>query len=342
MNPTLQLERRRAFQACLEAELRRRFGVARMDRTILRSDRTHAIGGAYPRYVWSTGAAIAVDESETPATIDGILRSAILWQDRVRRPLYVIVPAFNTASLVPRLLALKRVQRNLRWLEWDGAELRRLNLNAAGATASWVQEYSGGLRRSGIERVRTETRESVLQDLLVRNIDRVIPGVRADYVYPQVPSFIDGHRDVLDLLTISSTGRLVIVEVKAARDPELPFQALDYWLAVSRHHQLGEFERKGYFPGLTIRPESPILLTVAPLLAYHRTFDRLIAEFPARIPLQVLGISENWRRGIKVLRRAGGSVRLWNTESQDDANHQNCSDRNDTCAAGRHNPGTGP
>jgi hypothetical protein len=95
------------------------------------------------------------------------------------------------------------------------------------------------------------------------------------------------------------------VEIKASADPELPFQALDYWVAVERHRLAGDFQQKGYFRDINISDVPAMLVLVAPLLAYHRTFKHLRGMLPPGIPLMQIGINESWKDEIKILRRAG-------------------------------------
>ena len=97
----------------------------------------------------------------------------------------------------------------------------------------------------------------------------------------------------------------MVIEIKASSDPDLPFQALDYWIAVERHRKAGDFLRKGYFAGRPLKDEAALLVLVAPLLAYHKTARRLIATLPAEVPLMEIGINQGWKKEIKVLRRKG-------------------------------------
>ena len=79
--------------------------------------------------------------------------------------------------------------------------------------------------------------ERWLESNLIGQIRQLLPSIDADYVYPQVPSFVGEERNIIDLLTVTRDGRLVVVEIKASADPDLPFQAFDYWLAVERHRR---------------------------------------------------------------------------------------------------------
>lgn len=146
--------------------------------------------------------------------------------------------------------------------------------------------------------------ERWLESNLIRQIRDLLP-VRPDWIYPQVPSFTGEDRNIIDLLAITENGRLVVIEVKASADPDLPFQAFDYWLAVERHRKAGDFTAKGYFRGLEIRDEPALLVVVAPLLAFHRTMDRLVSALPREVPLMQVGINQSWKREIKILRRKG-------------------------------------
>jgi hypothetical protein len=146
--------------------------------------------------------------------------------------------------------------------------------------------------------------EAWLESNLIAQIRAILP-VRQDHIYPQVPSFGGDERKIIDLLTATDEGRLVVIEVKASTDPDLPFQALDYWLAVERHRVAREFEAQGYFRNLEIRDEPAILVMVAPLLSFHKTLDRMTAVLPPELPLLRIGINQSWKKEIKVLRRQG-------------------------------------
>lgn len=167
-----------------------------------------------------------------------------------------------------------------------------------------VEKLSNERRHGSRHPLARAYEERWLESNLIRQIRDVLP-VRTEYIYPQVPSFVGQDRNIIDLLTITEGGRLVVVEVKASADPDLPFQALDYWLAVERHRKAGDFQAKGYFLGLEIRDEPALLVVVAPLLAFHRTLDSLVEMLPLDLPLLQIGINQSWKRDIKILRRKG-------------------------------------
>ena len=147
--------------------------------------------------------------------------------------------------------------------------------------------------------------ERWLESNLIGEIRQLLPSIDVRHIYPQVPSFVGEERNIIDLLTITNEGRLVVIEIKASPDPDLPFQALDYWIAVERHRKAGDFAKKGYFPGCMWRDEPALLILVAPLLAFHKTAGRLIAALPPEVPLMEIGINQSWKSRIKILRRRG-------------------------------------
>ena len=162
------------------------------------------------------------------------------------------------------------------------------------------------LRRYGSRHPLSRAHEERwLESNLVADIRRLIPSIDTRHIYPQVPSFVGEERNIIDLLTVTNEGRLVVIEIKASPDPDLPFQALDYWIAVERHRKAGDFQDKGYFAGRPLRNEPALLILVAPLLTYHKTAGRMIAMFRADVPLIEIGINQAWKRQIKVLRRKG-------------------------------------
>ena len=167
-----------------------------------------------------------------------------------------------------------------------------------------IEQLSRERRHGSRHALARAHEESWLESNLVRQIRSVLP-VRENYIYPQVPSFAGEDRKVIDLLAITEAGRLTVIEVKASPDPELPFQALDYWMAVERHRKAGDFKMRGYFGGVDIRDEPALLVMVAPLLSFHRSFDRLVCFFPGNVPVLQIGINQDWKKEIKILRRKG-------------------------------------
>jgi len=145
--------------------------------------------------------------------------------------------------------------------------------------------------------------ERWLESLLLRDIRSIDARLDPRFVYPQVPAFLGGDRGMIDILSVTREGRLVILELKVSEDIELPIQGLDYWLRVRWHNTRNEFQARGYFPGVTLSPLPPLLYFVCPQFRYHSSFPALAGHLDSSIPMIQVGINENWREGVCVLLR---------------------------------------
>ena len=123
------------------------------------------------------------------------------------------------------------------------------------------------------------------------------------HLYSQVPALAAGDRGVLDLLGVTWRGRLVVIELKASEDIQLPIQAVDYWLRVRRHQREGDFEQSGYFSGMKLDPQPPLVWLVAPGLRFHSATDTLLKCLTPEIHVTRIGLNENWRGGLKIIFR---------------------------------------
>jgi hypothetical protein len=146
-------------------------------------------------------------------------------------------------------------------------------------------------------RLRTE---AWLESLLRRDIRALDTTLDPRFVYAQVPAWIGDERSILDLLTINHEGRLVVIELKAAEDAQLPLQGLDYWLRVEQARVRGEFTRRGLFAGVALADEPPLLYLVAPRLRFHRSFSLVANCLAPDIEAYRIGLNTNWRAGVKV------------------------------------------
>ena len=151
--------------------------------------------------------------------------------------------------------------------------------------------------------------EAWLESQVRGGIETIDASLLPDPVYDQVPAFAGGERGILDLLAIDRSGRLAVLELKAAADPHLPLQALDYWIRVKWHLDRGEFSSHGYFPGIALRPEAPRLLLVAPSLEFHPTTEALLSYFSPEIEVERIGLALEWRKGLEVMFRLCGAER---------------------------------
>jgi hypothetical protein len=145
--------------------------------------------------------------------------------------------------------------------------------------------------------------ERWLESLVVKNVAAVDEILDPVCFYSQVPAFSAADRAMIDVLAVTRSGRLTVVELKADEDIHLPLQGLDYWSRVAWHHARGEFQRFGYFSLTELSPAEPLLFLVAPALHVHPTADTLLHYFSPQIQWELLGIDERWRQGVKIVFR---------------------------------------
>ena len=158
--------------------------------------------------------------------------------------------------------------------------------------------------------------ERWLEARLRGGITELLPGLRGDMLYTQVPALSAGDRGLLDMLTLDRNGRLTVVELKADEDLHLPLQALDYWIRVRALNDdrkpgegngggrpLSAFERQGYFPGAEVSPLAPRLLLAAPALRIHPANEPVLRYFSPQIEWELIALTEHWRRDLKVVFR---------------------------------------
>lgn len=151
--------------------------------------------------------------------------------------------------------------------------------------------------------------EGWLESQVRANPGAIDPEILPTPLYGQVPIFSSPDRGVIDLLGVDRTGRLAVLELKATADLQLPFQAIDYWLRVRNHLMAGDFERLGYFPGITLRRDAPRLLLVAPALEFHSTSESIIRCLSPAIEITRIGMAADWRRELRVMFRLRGAER---------------------------------
>jgi hypothetical protein len=157
-----------------------------------------------------------------------------------------------------------------------------------------------GPRQHALWRLRPER---WLESLVVGDVSVVDGRLESSRRYSQVPAFSAADRAMIDVLTTTQAGRLAVVELKADEDIHLPLQGLDYWSRVEWHHARGEFPRFGYFEGMEISSEKPLLFLVAPALHVHPATDTLLRYLSPEIEWEFVGIDERWREGVRVVFR---------------------------------------
>ena len=175
--------------------------------------------------------------------------------------------------------------------------------------------HPDGLHTDALFRIQPER---WLESRLRAALPELMPHLRGDRVYSQVPALSSSERGMLDLLALDRDGRLTVIELKANEDLHLPLQALDYWIRVRALNQdrradpsgrmVSAFERMGYFPGTDISPRPPRLLLAGPALRIHPANEPVLRYFSPEIEWELLAFSEHWRRELKAVfrKRSGG------------------------------------
>jgi hypothetical protein len=145
--------------------------------------------------------------------------------------------------------------------------------------------------------------ERWLESIVREDVTRIDAMLDQRFVYAQVFANAGGEHGILDLLTVTRSGRLAVIELKASEHIHLPLQAADYWLRVRRQLQGGEIARYGYFPGVELQQSSPLVYLVAPALRFHPTTDALLNYLSPELEIVRVGLAESWRRGLRVVMR---------------------------------------
>ena len=150
--------------------------------------------------------------------------------------------------------------------------------------------------------------EAWLESILRRDISRLDPGL---IVAPLHAQFRTSHGGAsgptggrpIDLLALRHDGRLVVIELKVNEDREHVFQGVDYWRRVEAHRRRGHISTAKLFGERELSDESPLVYLVAPALRFHPSFATLAKTIAPDIEIYRFDINEDWRSGVRVVRR---------------------------------------
>lgn len=228
-------------------------------------------------------------------------------------PVCRLKPAAITTELIPGTSEVGLRFRGLLFARWrQGNVFFGLGWEKALTPATWpalgrlldeLERHRCPLAASPQHPLYRAQAERWLESLVTVDPARIDARIDAHFLYSQVPAISAGDCGVMDLLSITRDGRLVVMELKADEDVQLLMQAIDYWLRVRQHQLQEDFPRYGYFPGVNISPQVPLLLLVAPSLRFHPAIDVLIRYLNRDIEVSRVGLNENWRRGLRVVLR---------------------------------------
>ena len=147
--------------------------------------------------------------------------------------------------------------------------------------------------------------ERWLESVIRAQLPLIEPDLIPKPVHGQVLTFAAGDRDLIDLLAISQSGRLAVLEMKVSEDLHLPLQALDYWMRVAWHLQRDELRH--LFPGAVLENRPPKLLLIAPAMTFHSTNAEIFRYFSPAIEVERIGLNSDWRKNLRVVLRLKGA-----------------------------------
>ena len=147
--------------------------------------------------------------------------------------------------------------------------------------------------------------EAWLESLLRRDITQLDPGLIIAPLHAQFRTARGAKLGIrpIDLLALRQDGRLVVIELKVSEDREHVLQGADYWRRVEAHRRRGHIARAKLFGARTIRDEAPLVYLVAPTLRVHPAFQTLAQCISSDIEIYRFDINEDWRSGVRVMRR---------------------------------------
>jgi hypothetical protein len=147
--------------------------------------------------------------------------------------------------------------------------------------------------------------EAWLESLLRRDITRLDPGLIIAPLHAQFRTARGAKLGIrpIDLLALRKDGRLVVIELKVSADREHVLQGADYWRRVEAHRRRGHIARARLFGARIIRDEAPLVYLVAPTLRVHPAFQTLAHCISSDIEIYRFDINEDWRTGVRVMRR---------------------------------------
>jgi hypothetical protein len=147
--------------------------------------------------------------------------------------------------------------------------------------------------------------EAWLESLLRRNITKLDPGLIIAPLHAQFRTSHGGPTGArpIDLLALRHDGRLAVIELKVTEDREHVFQGVDYWRRVEAHRRRGHISSAKLFGDREISDEAPLVYLVAPTLHFHPSFSTLAKTIAPDIEIYRFDINEDWRSGVRVVRR---------------------------------------
>lgn len=253
---------------------------------------------------------IAAIACPAPQDEPTLLTFALIWFDYVRshsrHDIHTSLSAF-----LPEASGNLTAQR-LRWLTGESFTCRLFRFNSHGSAGEVDPRDLGNLEtrvQAAESRARPDDLQNGCERLLELSLRSSIAQIDATLlpapIHGQVLAFSAGDRDLIDLLAVSSSGRLAVLELKVSEDLHLPLQALDYWMRIWHHAERGELRH--LFPNIELASIVPKLLLVAPAMSFHSSNTAVLRYFSPQIEVERVGVNSDWERHLKVVLRLSGA-----------------------------------
>ncbi|REJ77486.1 MAG: hypothetical protein DWQ47_14000 [Acidobacteria bacterium] len=140
--------------------------------------------------------------------------------------------------------------------------------------------------------------EAWLESILRKDVKKLDRNLVLSPVYNQFRT----SRDRIDLLALSETGRLVIIELKVSNDTSMVFQAVDYWRRIEHQRRNGVLSSAGLFGERKIEDVPAMIYLAAPALCFGSDVDSLVNAVRKDIRIVRFELNEDWRREVKVVK----------------------------------------
>ena len=226
-------------------------------------------------------------------------------------------------SLAPRAISLHPSVASAEvWLRFHGLAIARWDEGRVFFGAGERREELTAASRPALKKLlhdletyrhplATDTRHALyraqperwLEAIVREDLTRVDAQLDARFIYSQVFANAGGEQGILDLLGVTRSGRLAILELKAKEHIHLALQAAGYWRHVRHHLEREDLSRYGYFPGVQLQAAPPLVYLLAPALRFHPATDELLRYLSPEVEVVRVGIAESWRRGVRVVMR---------------------------------------
>lgn len=282
-------------------------------------DLQRSFSSVFPRACLTRGnQQIAALACPSPREESTLLTFALIWFDHLR----LHSPAGTQSSLVLLLpdTAGNLSAHRLRWLGGQPLHARLFRFNAHGSAGEVDPRDLGNLdTRIQIPSCHTDRvpfraqrnpaspdcSERRLEALVRSNPSMIEASLLPRPVHGQVLTFAATDRDLIDLVAISASGRVAVLELKTSEDIHLPIQALDYWMRIRWHAQRNELQP--LFPGMPILDVPAKLFLVAPAMSFHSSNASILRYFSPEIEVERVGINSDWQANLKVVLRLAGA-----------------------------------